>query len=157
MARQPEPLQQAGTPTKAYPAPEFLFVYGTLRRGGSNDIARVVPAARFVAGARLRGRLFDLGAYPTLVVDADADWVSGEIYRVPARGWAALDALEHVVTHARPDGEYFRVTCLVERSDNPAVDCQVYVANPAVTRLDKRVECGDWMAYMQARSGTEPA
>ena len=132
---------------------ELLFVYGTLRRGGSNDIAGLVPAARFVADARLRGRLFDLGAYPTLIIDAQADWVRGEIYRVPAHGWLVLDALEHAVTPARPDGEYFRVICAVEQRDGPTLDCQVYVANPAVTHLDTRVEHGDWMTYTKARSG----
>ena len=48
-----------------------LFVYGTLRRGGRNDIARIAPTARFVSFARLRGRLYDVnGRWPSLVLDA---------------------------------------------------------------------------------------
>ncbi len=91
--------------TKA--AGDLLFVYGTLRAGGSNDIARVAPAARRCADARVRGLLYDLGAYPALLLDAGAGWVAGELYEVPAHAWPALDALEEPVTSARPDGEYF--------------------------------------------------
>jgi gamma-glutamylcyclotransferase (GGCT)/AIG2-like uncharacterized protein YtfP len=132
--------------------PPLLFVYGTLRRGGSNDIARLVPTARFETAARLRGILYHLGEYPALVADSAASWVTGEVYRIAPEGWPALDALEHVVTDVRPDGEYFRVHTDVEAADGAMLCCQVYVANPARMRLDRAIEGGDWIAFAAAQA-----
>lgn len=130
-----------------------LFVYGTLRRGGSNDIARLVPDAMFVAEASMRGRLYDLGEYPALVADENAGWVAGEIYTVPESAWPTLDALEEVVTPERPDGYYFRVVAKVRMgvaADNP---CEVYVANPVTLRLDRPIASGDWMTHAHRSAG----
>jgi gamma-glutamylcyclotransferase (GGCT)/AIG2-like uncharacterized protein YtfP len=129
------------------PAADLLFVYGTLRRGGSNDIARIAPAAVFVNTARVRGRLYDVnGRWPALVLDDNADWVSGEIYRVPRQSWPALDALEDPVTPERPDGAYFKVETDV--SGASGIECvTVYTANPATTRLTQSIASGDWIAY----------
>ena len=129
----------------------LLFVYGTLRRGGSNDIARIAPDARFESFARVRGRLYDVnGRWPALVLDAKADWVSGEIYAVPPHAWPALDALEDPVTPQRPDGAYFKITAQVEMTGAATaatVEATLYTANPATTPLLRPIVSGDWMAY----------
>lgn len=124
-----------------------LFVYGTLRRGGSNDIARLVPEARFIATASLRGKLFDLGDYPALLADEAAGWVAGEVYAVPDAGWPALDALEEIVTPERPNGYYFRIVANVRLGDMTFMSCEVYVANPATLRLERRIDSGDWIVH----------
>ena len=133
------------------PGDQLLFVYGTLRRGGSNDIARIAPAARFAGMARIRGRLYDLGAYPALLPDAGAGWVAGELYTIPDAAWPALDALEEPVTPQRPDGEYFKITATVEDADGAPRQVWIYTANPAVLRLDREIGSGDWMAHARAR------
>ena len=126
----------------------LLFVYGTLRRGGSNDIASIAPDARFESFARVRGRLYDVnGRWPSLVLDAAAGWVAGEIYAVPPYAWPALDELEDPVTPQHPDGAYFKVTAQVETADGSAPHVTVYTANPATTPLVRLIASGDWMAY----------
>ena len=134
------------------PAADLLFVYGTLRRGGSNDIARIAPGAMFVSVARVRGRVYDVnGRWPSLVLDDNAGWVTGEIYRVPAHAWTALDALEDPVTPKRSDGAYFKVEA--EADCGGRLDgVTVYTANPAVTRLTQPIESGDWIAYAEANT-----
>jgi gamma-glutamylcyclotransferase (GGCT)/AIG2-like uncharacterized protein YtfP len=136
---------------------DLLFVYGTLRRDGSNDIARIAPAARFAGAARVRGRLYDLGAYPALLLDADAGWVSGEVYCVCASDWPALDALEEPVTPNRPTGEYFKVCGEVEGDDGVLRRAWIYVANPAMLRLDREVAGGDWIAHAAVRAAASRA
>jgi gamma-glutamylcyclotransferase (GGCT)/AIG2-like uncharacterized protein YtfP len=130
---------------------DLLFVYGTLRRGGSNDIARVAPGAQWAGAARVRGRLYDLGAYPALLLDPGAGWVAGELYAIAPADWPALDALEEPVTPARPDGEYFKQTTLVEGADGKPVTVWIYVANPAALTLDSEIGSGDWMTHARAR------
>lgn len=126
----------------------LLFVYGTLRRGGSNDIARIAPGACFVSPARMRGRLYDVnGRWPSLVLDETAGWVNGEIYAVPPHEWAALDALENTVTPHNPDGHYFKVSALATTATAAPIVVTVYTANPATTRLVDLIASGDWIAY----------
>lgn len=126
---------------------ELLFVYGTLRRGGSNDIARLAPSARFSGAAQIRGALFDQGTYPAMTLDADGGWVIGELYTVTPTDWRVLDALEEVVTAANPLGQYFRVRAVANDENARPVECQVYVANPRVLRLERPIAGGDWLAF----------
>ena len=126
---------------------DLLFVYGTLRRGGSNDIARIQPRAAWHARATVRGVLYDLGAYPALLLADNAGWVEGELYAVPADAWAELDALEEPVSPQFPNGEYFKITARVQLPDGISRDAWIYVANPAVLDLSRPIESGDWMAH----------
>ena len=137
------------------PAADLLFVYGTLRRGGSNHIARIAPDAVFVTTARVRGHLYDVnGRWPALVLDESAGWVAGEIYHLPPPSWPALDALEDPVTPTHPDGAYFKVEAQVECGDRSEPGSAhgtervtLYTANPAMTRLSFLISSGDWIAY----------
>ena len=137
------------------PAADLLFVYGTLRRGGSNDIARIAPDAVLITTARVRGRLYDVnGRWPALVQDEGAGWVIGEIYRVSPQSWPALDALEDPVTPTHPDGAYFKVEANVEWGSSSECGSArgtervtLYTANPAMTRLTHLISSGDWIAY----------
>ena len=121
------------------PAADLLFVYGTLRQGGSNDIARIAPAAVFVTAARVRGRLYDVnGRWPSLVPDDQAGWVTGEIYRVPPQSWPALDALEDPVTPTHPDGAYFKIEADVEREGS----VELMIAHSAASGIGRHAESG---------------
>jgi gamma-glutamylaminecyclotransferase len=97
----PAPLPPSSLP----PPTAYVFVYGTLKRGGLNH-ARMA-GQRFLGEARTRaGRtLYSLGEYPGLVLDpADREGVVGELWAVEAEALAALDAFEGVA-----EGLYARV------------------------------------------------
>jgi len=73
----------------------LLFVYGTLKRGGSNH--HYLTGQKFLGAARTAPgfRLFDLGGFPGLVpVPEDQAGVIGEVYDADATALAALDVLE---------------------------------------------------------------
>jgi gamma-glutamylcyclotransferase (GGCT)/AIG2-like uncharacterized protein YtfP len=65
---------------------DLLFVYGTLMRGYSHPMARLLSAnAEFLGEASCRGRLYKVKHYPGLVLsDEAADVVFGELYRLRA-------------------------------------------------------------------------
>jgi gamma-glutamylaminecyclotransferase len=74
-----------------------LFVYGTLKRGGSNH--RFLAGEKFVAEARLRSgyRMFDVGGHPGLVPDPSATYeIEGELWSVSDSALATLDDFEGV-------------------------------------------------------------
>jgi gamma-glutamylcyclotransferase (GGCT)/AIG2-like uncharacterized protein YtfP len=121
-------------------ATRHVFVYGTLRRGERNDIARYRPLPLFVGPASIAGRLYDLGAYPGIVLGAGGR-VVGEVYRVSAEVETALDFLEEV----KPDesGEYLKREAPVSVAGQ-VLDCLVYEIHP--DRLQGRlvIASGDW-------------
>jgi gamma-glutamylcyclotransferase (GGCT)/AIG2-like uncharacterized protein YtfP len=119
----------------------YVFVYGTLRGGGSNDIARFSPAPERVADAQIAGTLYDLGAYPGAVLGGKGR-VTGEIYRITATLEAQLDALEGV----RPDntGEYIKREVLVEAGGRQWV-CLVYEIHPERITGRPMIASGDWL------------
>ncbi len=74
---------------------KFIFVYGTLKRGGSNH--RFLAGQKFAGAARTAPgfRLYDLGGYPGMVARAnDREGVAGEVWSVDAPTLVRLDQLE---------------------------------------------------------------
>lgn len=118
-----------------------VFVYGTLRRGGRNDIHRYQPQPRFVTAGRVQGRLYHLGRYPGLVLGA-GDWVQGEVYEVSASVLVELDRLEGLLP--QPTGEYHRRTMTVDTPAGP-LDCWLYEIDPARIQGRPWIEHGDWL------------
>jgi gamma-glutamylcyclotransferase (GGCT)/AIG2-like uncharacterized protein YtfP len=118
----------------------LVFVYGTLKRGGSNQ--HYLAGQTLVGPATLRAghALYSLGDYPGLVADPRENGaVTGEIWRVSPEALAALDELEGL-----REGLYARVPApLATRpaglSDQEATGVQMYVYLRNVTgrpRLD---------------------
>lgn len=59
-----------------------IFVYGTLRKDSRNSMFHLLARhAQFLGHARIRGRLYDLGEYPGVLLAANQNrWVHGEVY-----------------------------------------------------------------------------
>lgn len=123
----------------------LLFVYGTLRRGGANDITRMRPAPQLLGVATIAGRLYDLGAYPGLVLDRAAGGVLGELYRIEPTLERQLDRLEGVSDPPQPDDEYFKRSVSVQR-EGRAIDCVAYEINPERIAAAPLIAGGDWLA-----------
>lgn len=82
----------------------LLFIYGTLKRGGSNH-EQLAGQEYLGEACTLPGhRLYDLGEYPGLVrAQGVADYVHGELWRVSGECLHQLDRFEGV-----PEGLYRR-------------------------------------------------
>ena len=128
--------------------PRCVFVYGTLRRGGSNDITRLQPAPRFVGPAQVAGVLYHLGAYPGLLLGGDR-WVVGEVYAIEPALEAILDAIECVA--GQPGDEYIRreVVVLLE---GQSLACLVYEINPPYVAAAPVIASGDWLQAVALKS-----
>ncbi len=93
-----------------------LFVYGTLKRGGSNH--------GYLAGQRFLGTaqtppgytLYSLGSYPGLVpLPTDTVGVTGELWSVDSACLARLDVLEGLA-----EGVYRRAPIHLQHPASPA-------------------------------------
>ncbi len=127
---------------QAADAPRHVFVYGTLRRGGSNDLTRLQPPARYVGPARVAGNLYHLGAYPGLLLGG-AGWVQGEVYAIEPALEALLDEIEDL--GATPTDEYTKRDIPVDVAGQ-VLTCLVYEINPRYAEGAPHIAEGDWMA-----------
>lgn len=112
-----------------------VFVYGTLKRGGSNH--SLLASQRFVGAVRTAPgfTLHSLGDYPGMVrASGDTAGVTGELWMVDDATLAELDRLEGV-----DEGLYERVD--VHLAPNPhAASAQAYLY---LRPLDGRPPLGD--------------
>ena len=150
---QPPIMPQTPSPAVA-PAPaadagplRHVFVYGTLRRGGSNDITRLLPSPVFLGDARIEGVMHHLGAYPGVRL-LPGGWVHGEVYAISAALERRLDEIEMLLPE--PGGEYLKRELPVQLAQ-PAVGvgprqlhCIVYELSPAHAAGKPVMPGGDW-------------
>jgi len=111
-------------------SPDYLFVYGTLRRGNKNSYAELLSAnSEFIAEARLAARVYELGPYRGAVLSHDPGaWISGEVFQLHETDslFQTLDEYE--------GADYCRVKAEVELASGGRVYAWVYVCSETAQR-----------------------
>ena len=127
------------------PLSRHVFVYGTLRRGGRNDINRLQPAPEYVGMGEVRGVLYHFDWYPGLTLGGEeAVTVVGEVYRIAPALEAILDGIEQIEEGAH--SEYFKREVPVQVQGG-SLDCLVYEINPARVVDRQPIGHGDWILF----------
>lgn len=114
---------------------ERVFVYGTLRRAGSNQFR--MEGADFLSAATVMGRLYRIDWYPGLVLDAAGDEIIGEIHQVPPAVLEELDRFE--------GPEYRRLETDVRLADGVTVSVWLWEWLGPVDEV-RRIRSGDWLS-----------
>lgn len=99
-------------------------------RLGALQRRRLGRESRFLGEGWVRGQLYNLGAYPGLVVaDRTDQFVCGEIFelRAPEATLQWLDAYEGVAREGGKSNEYRRCKMSISRSDRVNLEAWVYV------------------------------
>lgn len=120
----------------------LLFVYGTLRKGGENDITRIYPTSVLVSDASVKGTLFDMGGYPAILLDDAGTSIVGEIYEIDGETLAKLDDFE-------TEAGYDRMSIEIPVNGN-ITPCWIYGPPSELSAGKSDVDSGDWIAYQQA-------
>jgi gamma-glutamylcyclotransferase (GGCT)/AIG2-like uncharacterized protein YtfP len=126
--------------TDAPTDPRYVFVYGTLRRGESNDITRLAPAPSFVGESGIAGTMYQLGRYPGVTLGGSGR-VAGEVYAITAELERVLDEIEEL--YPQQSDEYFKRIVPVEVAGR-WLDCIVYEINPRYVVAARPIVGGDW-------------
>ena len=125
-----------------------VAVYGTLRAGGVNDIARLDPRVACVGRTWLTGSLYNLGWYPGLRLEG-AQQVLAEVYAMDDALEQAMDRIEGL--WPEDVGEYAkRILTLPVALPGGAVQplpVLVYEALPATVAHAPAIEASDWLAW----------
>ncbi|MEK7952356.1 gamma-glutamylcyclotransferase family protein [Luteolibacter soli] len=124
---------------------ELVFVYGPLRRGGSE--AYCMKSAEFVAEGRVAGALYHLPEGPGLVDgEMGSPSVRGELYQMSADKLQRLDELDGLDAEERERSDRRRRRVMVHSllDDGYALEAWTWVwlgpVDPA-----RWIQSGDWM------------
>jgi gamma-glutamylcyclotransferase (GGCT)/AIG2-like uncharacterized protein YtfP len=115
-------------------------------------MSSVAPSCRDLGSAHMHGRLFDLGAFPGLQVDREADVVHGELYGVDDAALERLDEIEQYFTGRPEESYYVRIPVSVIHI-GVAVECWTYEFNPRYFDTTVQIDSGDWISYFAAKVG----
>jgi gamma-glutamylcyclotransferase (GGCT)/AIG2-like uncharacterized protein YtfP len=122
----------------------LVFVYGTLRRGGAGAMSIRFPNSKFISDAKVSGSLYDLGAYPGLLLNESNSIVSGEVYEVDDEMLKNLDDFES-------SSNYWRKQVEVSLGANRR-KCWIYEPNPEYYSPRTLITSGDWIEYAKTKT-----
>lgn len=116
--------------------PKHVFVYGTLMSGYGADINKFgMDCVRQVGERTIHGQMFNVGAFPGVILNDGDDTVHGELYEIlDDRIILALDRYE-----GTPNLYTREVVNVLE----DGIETYVYQFNSSLSGLD-RVESGNW-------------
>jgi gamma-glutamylcyclotransferase (GGCT)/AIG2-like uncharacterized protein YtfP len=122
----------------------LVFVYGTLRRGAARAMSLRFPGSKFIADAKVSGSLYDLGAYPGLLLNGSNSSVIGEVYEVDDEMLNELDDFE-------ASSHYWRKQVEISLDTRPKV-CWTYEPDPEIHPLRTVITSGDWIEYARTKT-----
>src|SRR6266852_2858014 len=123
----------------------LVFVYGTLRRGSVRAMSIRFPRSRFVADAKVSGSLYDLGAYPGLLLNESNSLVIGEVYEVDDEILNKLDEIE-------ASSYYWRKQVEVSLGSTLRKTCWIYEPKPESYSPRTLITSGDWIEYAKTKT-----
>jgi gamma-glutamylcyclotransferase (GGCT)/AIG2-like uncharacterized protein YtfP len=124
-----------------------------LRAGEINDISEAaarhdIAEPTLIGTATVRGRLFDFGAYPGLVLDEAGSPVRGDVYEIDPDLVAVLDEIEEV--YPGVEGLFVAREVMVE-VDGAAMACLLYPVTKSAVKGLPEIRSGDWVAHRRSR------
>jgi gamma-glutamylcyclotransferase (GGCT)/AIG2-like uncharacterized protein YtfP len=117
----------------------LIFVYGSLRRGCAGAMSIRFPGSKFIAEATVSGSLYDLGAYPGLLLNESSSSVTGEVYEVDDELLNKLDEFEASTNYCRRQVE---ISLGTDRKVG-----WTYEPDPEFYSLRTLIPSGDWIEY----------
>jgi len=123
---------------------QLVFVYGSLRCGQAGAMSNRFPNSRFLEEATVSGSLYDLGAYPGLLLGESDSLVMGEVYEVDDETLMQLDAFETASNYLRRQVEVTLGTGLAT--------AWTYEPNPECYSFGKLIPSGDWIEYGKTKT-----
>ena len=102
------------------------------------------PKSTFIADAKVSGSLYDLGAYPGLLLNDSNSLVTGEVYEVDDELLNKLDDFE-------ASSHYWRKQVEISLGSHRKI-CWVYEPNPEFYSLRTLITSGDWIEYARTKT-----
>lgn len=130
---------------------EFIFVYGTLRKGTATDMHNVFARhSEYFSEGYMQGRLYDVNGYPGAIESNDAgERVYGELHKIISSDQVLplLDEHEECTDKFPVPHEYIRKKLSIKLVNGDELTAWVYVFNHAISGLI-RINSGDYANHI---------
>ena len=124
-----------------YPKIRHVFVYGTLRKGDSNDITKLTPAPVYIGNSIIKGNMYHLGGYPGVILGGSGH-IMGEVYAITEPLERLLDGIES--EYPAQANEYAKRELTIVM-DEQSLACIVYEINTTYIKDKPQIMSGDWI------------
>lgn len=127
---------------------DYIFVYGTLRRGTHSEMSKLLAKhAEFIDDAAYQGKLYKIDAYPGAVPSDDPDdAVQGEVYKLHQADAVLplLDRYEEFGPEFPEPNEYTRRKQALLLKNGRTMTAWVYLYNHPTEGLEL-IESGNFL------------
>lgn len=134
---------------------DYLFVYGTLRKGYDSPVKEQVDAGmEWIGQAKVKAVLYDMGTFPGAVKSSGMSEVLGDVYQVndPKVIFNILDRYEGYRENDPENSEYIRVKTNVQMNNGKKLSVWIYWCN-----LDLEgkpvIKNKDYLRYLKKKTG----
>lgn len=141
--------------------PDYLFVYGTLRRElvkrVSPELQALMHSLLFIGEGQIQGELYNLGEYPGAIVGAEFKTkIIGEVYELlePEQTLEMLDVFEGFIPDELEASLYARTKEAISLTDGRQLACWMYVYNDWVS-TGSLIQSGDYVEYFLTQNANE--
>ena len=128
--------------------PEFIFVYGTLRKQMALSMHQILAShCEYFSNGVMQGTLYEVCGYPGAIESSDTNnKVSGELYKMHDRKLVLtrLDEYEECSDRFPLPHEYSRKQLSIELIGGDSVLAWVYIYNHDVSKL-RHILSGDYL------------
>ncbi|MGL5891799.1 MAG: gamma-glutamylcyclotransferase family protein [Bacteroidia bacterium] len=139
--------------------PEYLFVYGSLRRNAKNSVLdEVRPHLNYMGAASFPGILFDLGEYPGAILsDDNSVKIKGELYAISDHRndvFRTLDEYEEYFRDNISKSLFIRKRVDVNLYGGKKVNSWVYLFNEKLLlkKPAKKIPSGDYLRFIKSKN-----
>ena len=132
--------------------PDYLFVYGTLRKDYHLKLKdKVRDRLQYVGRAKVGAVLYDLGLYPGAVRTNKGSEVIGDVFliREPVSVLRVLDRYEGITEHSQKDTEFVRKKGRVRMRTGQQLNAWIYWYNPDDKKALMPVRYKDYLNYLK--------
>ena len=139
---------------KPSPQPNYLFVYGTLRKEFGLQISKDIKGdISYIGSAAINGALYDIGEYPAaLPIEDSSSKIIGEIYQVihPRKVFKLLDEYEGYDRKHIAKSEYYRRREILEMENGDKICAWIYWYNFPINNK-RRIRQNDYLQYLKSK------
>ncbi|MDQ3110712.1 MAG: gamma-glutamylcyclotransferase [Bacteroidota bacterium] len=139
--------------------PEYIFVYGSLRRDAKHDVlSKVKTHLQYVGSGNFSGMLFDLGEYPGAIEshDDDSTQVKGEVYVVEDHRndvFRTLDKYEGFNRESISKSLFVRKRTAIRLKNGKTILGWIYLYNkPKRIQRAKQISSGDYIRFKKQKN-----
>src|SRR5579872_7226926 len=133
---------------------EYLFVYGTLRKGYDLKLKNNVKAdLKYMGQGKVAASMYDIGRYPGAIQNKTGEEIIGDVFLLndPSRVLRILDKYEGISKRAGVHDEFIRQKKQIKLRSGKKLNAWIYWYNQSIEGK-LRIKYKDYLNYIKKKA-----